>query len=198
MIRLFPLPALLAASPLAAQPVDLSRASGDGITLAAGLSQPLLFRGANASVTIRRGRFVADYSHGVALDLNAAGDAALSETEIAQQLDVDVPWTTGFGVGVRITDRLDVRAEGKAHRFEVTPPGGETLAYTAFSVGPGVYYRVPVWRGLEIEPSVRYWPTVASTLSDDDATFSAADGSRQRHEAHSFDVFANVSVGWSF
>ena len=169
----------------------------DGVTVAAGLNQPLLFRGANASVTVRKGRLVADYSHGIALDLNANGGPALTQAEHDQNLDVDVPWTTGFGVGYRVTGRLDVRAEAKAHRFNVTPPEGETIAYTAYSVGAGVYYRIPVWRGLEIEPSLRYWPTVASTLSETDGTFAGPDGPL-RHEAHSFDAFANVSVGWSF
>ena len=175
-----------------------SAQTGDGVTVAAGLNQPLLFNGANASVTLRHGRLVADYSHGIALDLNAAGTAALSDAEVEQGLEVFVPWTTGAGLGYRITDRLDVRAELKAHRFEITPPEGEPFAYTAFSVGPGVYYRLPLWRGLEVEPSVRYWPTVASTLSTDDASFAAPDGTVQTHDAHSFEVFANVSVGWSF
>ena len=191
MSRLLALAALLTTAPLAAQTADAPPRPGDGITVAVGLNQPLLFRGANASVTVRRGRWVADYSHGVALDLNAAGGFALTDAEAARGLDIDVPWTTGFGVGVRLTDRLDVRAEGKAHRFEATPSGAETVAYTAFSVGPGVYYRLPLWRGLEVEPSVRYWPTVASTLSRDEA--ASVGGA-----AHSFDVFANVSVGWSF
>lgn len=189
---------LLTAAPLAAQSDPASASSSEGITVAAGLNQPLLFGGVNASVTVRRGRWVADYSHGAALDLNAAGGFALTQAEADQTLDVDVPWTTGFGVGYRLTDRLDVRAEGKAHRFEVTPPGGETIRYTAFSVGPGVYYRIPVWRGLEIEPSVRYWPTVASTLSGADAAFTAPDERAQTHDAHSFNGFANVSVGWQF
>ena len=198
MLRLLTFSALVAtAAPLAAQPANAPDRFSDGLTVAAGLSQPILFRGANASVTLRRGRFVADYSHGVALDLNASDGAALTQAETDQSLNLDVPWTTGFGVGVRITDRLDVRAEGKAHRFNATPPGGEAIGYTAFSVGPGVYYRIPVWRGLEIEPSIRYWPTVASTLSSDAATFTDASGVVQTHEAHSFGAFANVSVGWS-
>ena len=71
----------------------------DITTVAAGLNQPLLLNGANVSATIRRGRLVADYSHGVALDLNANGGIGLSNLEDAQGLDVDVPWTTGFGVG---------------------------------------------------------------------------------------------------
>ena len=182
---------------LVAAPVVEAQSAFDTRTVvSAGLSQPLLFGGVNVAVSTTRGRLVADYSHGAGLDLNASDGAALTDAERDLGLDVDVPWTTGGGVGYRLTSRLDVRAEVKAHRFEVTAPDGEATAYTTVSVGPSVYYSLPVWRGLRVEPSVRYWPTVAHTLDADAAQRLGTESTP--HEAHSFEAFVNVSVGWAF
>ena len=120
------------------------------VTLQAGLIQPALFRGGNVAASYKRGRLVADYSHGFNLDFNANGDVGLRGDQRDQNLDIDVPWTTGFGVGYRITPRLDVRLEGKAHRYEIDPPADAPFAYTTFTVGPGVYYELPVWRRLTV------------------------------------------------
>ncbi len=62
-------------------------------------------------------RLVVDYSHGMALQLPNSGleDGA----DHSQGLSFKIPWTTGFGVGFRFTDWLNLRAEPKWHRFEV-------------------------------------------------------------------------------
>lgn len=166
------------------------------VTLQAGLIQPALFRGGNVAASYKRGRLVADYSHGFNLDFNANGNVGLRGDQRDQNLDIDVPWTTGFGVGYRITPRLDVRLEGKAHRYEIDPPADAPFAYTTFTVGPGVYYELPVWRRLTLEGSVRYWPTVATTLSGGERAFAAPGGGTDVHHAYDLPVITNVSVGW--
>ncbi len=68
---------------------------------------------------------------------------------------------------------------------------------TTFSVGPGVFYELRLWRGLFLQPSLRWWPNVASTLPEG-ATLLGADQKRVKMESHSFGIFPNVSLGWNF
>jgi CRISPR/Cas system-associated protein Csm6 len=62
--------------------------------------------------------------------------------------------------------------------------------------GLGAYYFYKPFKqmNLVIVPSIRYWPTVKTSLSDDKFTFSNGD----EHKAHEFGLFGNVSIGWSF
>ena len=166
-------------------------------TVMAGLNQ-LALGGVNVAASYHRGRLVAEYSHGASLNFNALNNALLTQADQDLGLDLDVPWTTGFGVGYRITRHLDLRAEFKAHRHEASVDGAEDEAYTTFTIGPGLYYTVPIWKGLRIEPSVRYWPTVATTLDNGEVRFERADGEILVHEAYDIGPIVNVSVGYSF
>jgi hypothetical protein len=168
--------------------------AGEWILLA-GLAQPLLFEGGNVAVTyITNGGLVLDYSHGWAFQLDAT-PSALAEAERAQKLRVYLPYTTGFGIGHLVADNLDFRLEFKVHRYEVTHPGGAQISYTTRSAGVGAYYRYRFGRSRWLlEPSVRYWPNVSSTLDDDRHTFPNGDV----HEAHDQGLFANVSLGYAF
>ncbi len=47
-----------------------------------------------------------------------------------------------------------------------------------------------------LEGSVRYWPTVATTLSGGERAFAAPGGSTDVHQAYDLPVITNVSVGW--
>src|SRR5262245_2234453 len=73
-----------------------------------GLGQWILFGGGNIAGQIKVGRFVAEYSHGQALDYDRLGGFAKSPAERRAGVSVFSPWTTGGGVGFEITPRLHV------------------------------------------------------------------------------------------
>jgi len=165
----------------------------------AGLTQWILFRGGNVAVEYKTCRFAFEYSHGQGLDLNQVSGVGLTSAERDAGAHVRVPWTTGFGLGFRVTEHLHVLVEGKAHRFEVTSRDRNAeVVYTGFSVGPSVFYTIHLHKGLFLEPNVRFWPNVASTLPGDHALLHQPDGSIYDHQAHAFGLFANANLGWTF
>jgi hypothetical protein len=165
----------------------------------AGLSQWLLFRGGNLAVEYKTGRFVFELSHGQGLDLNQLGGFALSSDERLNETRVRVPWTTGFGLGYRITEHLHLLLELKAHRYEVRAnEGASVVNYTTFSIGPGAFYSIYLTKHLFLEPNLRFWPNVASTLDDNRITLQNCDGTSYEHQAHDFGFFGNVNLGYSF
>jgi len=165
----------------------------------AGLSQWLLFRGGNLALEYKTGRFAFEVSHGQGLDLNQVGGFALSSAERDAGTLVRVPWTTGFGVGYRITENLHLLLEVKAHHYEVRAAGGaNAVNYTTFSIGPGAFYSIYLTKHLFLEPNLRFWPNVGSTLSDNRTTLTRCDGSSYEHQAHDFGFFGNVNLGYSF
>jgi hypothetical protein len=162
----------------------------------AGLLQ-LALGGANVAADLRFGRLWLEYSHGMSLTLNNAGGGALTGAESRDDLHVHVPWTTGFGVGAFLVDKLWAGVEFKAHRYEVNAPGGAVTGYRTYSVGPVVGYRLFVYRSVHLNAYVRYWPNVATSLPDDEVMLTGENGAVS-HDAHSFDLFANVSLGYAF
>jgi len=163
----------------------------------AGLMQWTAFGGGNIAAQLKVGRFVFDYSHGQSLHFDRVAALALTEAERDADVKVGMPWTTGGGFGVQITPNLHVMIEAKAHRYEIDGPRGGTISYTSFTVGPGVFYDLYIYKGLFIQPNLRWWPTVASTY-DDKGTLARADGSLYTHERHDLVPFVNVNVGWTF
>ena len=165
----------------------------------AGLSQWLLLRGGNLAVEFKTGRFAFEVSHGQGLDLNQLGGFALSSAERDDDTRVRVPWTTGFGVGYRITENLHLLVEFKAHHYEVrASQGASVVNYTTFSIGPGVFYSIYLSKHLFLQPNLRFWPNVASTLENGRTTLERCDGTSYEHQAHDFGFFGNVSLGYSF
>jgi hypothetical protein len=163
------------------------------------MQQWLLFGGGNVAAQLKAGRFVVEYSHGHALRLDRIAALTLTNAERGADVGVEMIWTTGGGVGVQITPNLHLLVEAKAHRYEITSAADAgKLAYTTFTVGPGVFYDIYLYKGLFVQPSLRWWPTVASTY-DDNGELRAKDGSTYRHERHDLLVpFANVNVGYTF
>jgi hypothetical protein len=163
-----------------------------------GLSQWMVFGGGNVAGQLKVGRWAFEYSHGQSLHFEGPTSFALSSEERDAGVTVSMPWTTGGGVGVQLTPHLHALLELKAHRYEVRGSNpGEVAKYTTFTVGPGVFYDVYLYRGLFVQPIVRWWPTVASTY-DDRAVFTRPDGSAYHHQAHRLDFFVNVNLGWTF
>lgn len=160
-----------------------------------GLNQPIILHGGNVELNYLTRNWVFEYSHGFLLDLSPNRSFTMTPAEREQKLDIFLPFSTGGGIGYRFTENFNLRAEVKAHRYEVAR-GDVSFAYTTWSVGLGAYY---YWypfgnEHFVVTPSVRFWPNVASTL--DNGEYRFADG--QVHRAHDFSLFANVSVGYRF
>ena len=178
---------------------DASSGLGTEGSVMAGLTQWVLFHGGNIAGELEIGRLAFEVSHGQGLDLNQVPALGLSAAERAAGAHVFVPWTTGFGVGVRITRDLHILVEAKAHHYNVTGnDANHQVDYTTFSVGPGVFYTLHIYKGLFLEPNVRFWPNVASTLKGNQAAIVQSDGSVYEHKAHDFGLFANMNIGWTF
>lgn len=183
------------------------------VALLFGLNQPLLVKGFNIEANLFYKRLVVDYSHGASL--NFEGPSVVGAAA-EQQLAFHLPYSTGFGVGYRVTDWLNIRVEPKWHRYEVYY-GGEAQVpenlinvYNTFSLGLGAYVN---WRpfkkmnnalsGIMIAPSVRYWPRVSSSLEGD--AFSYYNKQTERQEIHqalevgiaNTPLIVNISVGYS-
>jgi hypothetical protein len=157
----------------------------------------LALGGFNVAGEVRYRRLWLEYSHGMDLTLNDLGGFSLSRAERTQNVHVFVPYTTGFGVGVTLVDELWLGVEFKTHRYEVNAPGGPVAHYQTYSIGPVLGYKAFIWKGLFANGYARYWPNVASTLSDDKIALAGNAGS-VTHNAHDFGVFANVSLGYAF
>jgi hypothetical protein len=165
----------------------------------AGLAQWTLLRGGNVALEYKVGRFAFEVSHGQGLDLNEAGGLFLTSAERDAGAQVRVPWTTGFGVGYRITENLHALVEFKAHHYEVSSrDSAASASYTTFSIGPGVFYSFYLYKGLFLEPNIRFWPNVASTLSGNTVALRQPDGTTYDHHAHDFGLFANMNLGYTF
>lgn len=182
------------------------------VALLAGLIQPIALRGGNVELDFYFRRLVVGYSHGFRLKLegsNVVGDAS------DQGLAFNLPYSTGLSVGYRILEWLDVRLEGKVHRFDVRheASGDELFSYTTFTLGVGVYaqYRpfyhfgvdFPKWaQGIMMVASARYWPNVASSLDHDERHYqSPAGGADMRHQAANIGIantpfLFNVALGY--
>ncbi|MEL6191290.1 MAG: hypothetical protein AAFR66_04540 [Bacteroidota bacterium] len=160
-------------------------------------------------------RFVFEYSHGVSLFLS---NSQLEEgPEKEQGLEVNIPWTTGFGVGYRINDWLNIRVEPKWHSFELFPEGGSNGGgpplgdYTTFTLGLGLYLN---WlpfknhnsflKGIMLVPNLRWWPRLSSSLPEDQLIYlNPLTGNEEIHQAREIGLgntpfFFNSSMGYSF
>jgi hypothetical protein len=163
-----------------------------------GLTQWLVLRGGNVALEYKTGRLAFELSHGQGLDLNQLPSMSLTSDERAAGARVYVPWTTGFGVGFRFTEHLHALVEFKAHRYNVSGRERDVeIDYTTFSIGPSVFYSIYLYKGLFLEPNVRFWPNVASTLANNRATIVDSNGTAYEHKAHDFGLFANVNLGWT-
>ncbi len=183
------------------------------VNLLFGLNQPLL-GGFNVEGNFIYKRFIFDYSHGISLNFDndiLAGDAQ------DQQLDIHIPWTTGLGIGYRITEVINVRLEPKWHRFEgylqdnSQKEDNLLFDYTTFTLGAGVYAMLHPFKnkqnalkGITVVPSVRFWPRIWSSLDDNEVSyFNARTEQAEIHEAQEVGIsntpfIFNISVGYSF
>ncbi len=177
-----------------------------------GLSQ-LTLDGFNIEGNLFYKRLAFDYSHGVSLNL----DGNLVTGAAADQgLAIHIPYTTGFGVGYRFNNWLNLRLEPKWHRFELYYGGEEQVeanlieAYNTFSLGLGLYGNLRPFKnqqnflkGLMLAPSVRWWPRVSSSLADNIVEYENRITSQTEiHEALEVGIantpwILNLSVGYA-
>ncbi len=153
--------------------------------------------GANVAAQTHFGRLALEYSHGQGVHLSNAG-FLMNSSEKAAGADVRMPWTTGLGIGLLVTRNLRVLVEFKANHYQLQ--GGDPssrLEYTTYTIGPGLFYEIRLWRGLFLQPSIRWWPTVASTFQKGSTLRNAA-GAPVAIAEHSSGVFPNVNLGWEF
>ncbi|MFT2010649.1 hypothetical protein ACMA1I_18380 [Pontibacter sp. 13R65] len=142
-------------------------------TLLFGLTQPLLLKGFNVEANYIHNRLIFDYSHGASLEF---GGNLLPDYLEGQGVVVYLPFSTGFGVGYRFTQWLNLRVEPKWHRFEFyyandVQNANNIIAVDAnnYSIGLGLYGNYQPFKrkdsfltGITIAPSIRFWPTIAS------------------------------------
>jgi long-subunit fatty acid transport protein len=208
-----PLALLLMLSGAAAIPA-YAQPDGQEFSLVFGMTQPILLRGFNAEINWWTPRFVVDYSHGIGLKFDGSLYGGAIE---AQQLDLNVPHSLGFGFGYRFTQGLNLRLEPKLHVFQLYYDGeamtraSRIAQYSTFTLGLGAYYRWTPFRnlrsglaGLTFAPSVRYWPNVASTLENGRLLYeNRLTGQTETHTAARIGVsntpwIVNLSIGYTF
>lgn len=107
-----------------AQLSGTSDKSAKEIAWLAGTIQPAMLQGGNFEVDFYTTKMVFNYSHGFSLDLDGKHKTTVGEIK-SQGLALHLPYSTGFGVGYRITRYLDIRLEPKLHRFQVYYDGSD-------------------------------------------------------------------------
>ncbi|MEM7371851.1 MAG: hypothetical protein AAF587_24770 [Bacteroidota bacterium] len=184
----------------------------NGVSLVFGLNQ-LAINGFNLEANLMWNRLILDYSHGVSLNLS--NDMLRGEVH-TQGLAVHLPYTTGFGVGYRFNDWLNLRLEPKWHGFELyydgeaQIPANQIGAYQTFTVGLGAYANLRPFKhqdnflkGLMIVPNLRWWPRVSSSLEGNQLRYTNRISKQEEiHEAMEIGMgntpfFVNASIGYS-
>jgi hypothetical protein len=179
-----------------------------------GLNQPALLGGFNFELNYFTKKISFDFSHGVNLNYK---DGLLSGAMKDQHLVAHLPFSTGFGVGYRFTEWINLRIEPKWHSFDIyyegeTQTAGNRLVnYTTSTLGLGLYGKWHPFknqnsflRGIMIAPSVRFWPNISSSLGNNQFIYeNRITGRQETHKALNIGAnntpwFINVSVGYKF
>jgi hypothetical protein len=145
-----------------------------------GMLQPTVAKGFNAEINYTTKRMIFDYSHGISLDPPTVGDFK------TQKIALHLPYTTGFGIGYRITSFFDIRFEPKLHSWENYQEGdaqnNTTMInkYKTTTLGFGAYYRFMPFRnsnnkvlqGITTSTSLRWWQNTSTTLTNNKMTYN--------------------------
>lgn len=166
------------------------------------LAQPFLLGGFNINVTYMTNRWVFDYSHGMSLEIK---DYLQTDEQKTLNTKLELPWTTGPGIGYRFTENLDARLDFKAHRNEIDLLNGQQeLKYTQFTAGPGVFYRFYLGKntGFGLEASARYWFNLCNNLDnlngDEFIFIDDEQTSRKFNTDTSSGIGANIALIYTF
>lgn len=177
------------------------------LTVQTGLLQDIVLKGQNLVVAYTTNRLVFDWSHGHSLNTKSGDHASINQVYNDRHLNVRTPWSTGPSIGYRLTPYLNVRAEFKAHQYEVSQDGSsEVLArYRTCTVGAGVFYEWYPFRhrstglqGLVIEPVVRYWANVSDNLDANSTFQDHTTGTQVPLSPYKVGLLGNLNIGYTF
>ena len=178
------------------QQSDIRRETGKFAVLS-GLHQPIVLKGGNFAFNYTtRKNLSLEASFGVGLRY----DNILSDDELQKYASVQTPFSYGIGIGY-FYKGFSLNFEPKGTMFRVRDHEGQEIQYTTWSLGAGLYYNVFLWKGLFLQPSIRYWHKVGSTLPGDEFVLRNAESVPFVHEARkpgSNGWIYGVSVGWYF
>lgn len=167
------------------------------ISILTGLHQPILLKGGNIAVNyITKKSIYLEASFGIGLDYTDL----LSTEDEAKYAAVGSPFSYGFGVGY-FWKGLSLAVEPKGTIFQITDHEGKEETYTTFSVGLGAYYNLYLWKGLFLQPSIKYWPKVGATLDSEGVEMQNTNGELFIHEARTpgnNGLIYGASLGWRF
>lgn len=180
----------------------------------AGTIQPSVLQGWNLEVNYLTDKLIFEYSHGWSLEMK---DAVIVGEAEDQGLSFHLPYSTGLGIGYRLTENLNVRLEGKSHKFqayyedETYDENNLIGEYNTTTLGIGLYYiykpfknKNNALKGITTSTSVRYWHKVGSTLDNDELPYFNRITNRQEiHKAAEIGILNtpwlfNISIGYSF
>ena len=182
------------------------------ISVLFGILQPTALGGFNVELNYTTQRMIFDYSHGISLDPPVVGDFK------TQNVVLHLPYSTGFGVGYRITQFFDIRFEPKLHSWEVyhkddvQNEGNKIKDFKTFTLGIGAYYRYMPFKnsenkflqGITTSTSVRYWQNVGTTLrSDEFSYFNKTTNKTETLSAPNIGIanspiILNIAIGYTF
>ncbi len=184
------------------------------LQILAGTIQPFLLQGWNLEVNYLTEKFIFEYSHGWSLELK---DATIVGDAKDQGLSIHIPYSTGLGIGYRITESLNARIEGKLHKFqvyyedEVYDKNSLIGDYNTTTLGIGLYYMYQPFKnkdnalkGITTSTSVRYWHRISSTLENDGLSyFNRITNKQEVHKTSEIGIantpwLFNISIGYSF
>jgi hypothetical protein len=177
------------------------------LSVQTGLLQDLALGGQNLVFSYTTNRLVFDWSHGVSLDYAAGKHFKSNDSYNKQKLDVHVPWSTGPSIGYRITPYFNIRAEFKAHHNVVRLEGSkkDVTSYNTYTIGAGAFYewypfkKKENWlQGILIEPVVRFWPNVGSSLKNNYTYNNERTGNTETLDSYKLGWLANINVGYTF
>jgi hypothetical protein len=177
-----------------------------------GLLQPTVAKGFNVEANYFTKKMAFDYSHGISLDPPVVGDYK------NQNVVLNIPYTTGFGVGYRFNSFLDLRFEPKLHSFKVfykddkQIEANKIIGFKTMTLGLGLYYRYFPFRnsdskflqGITTSTSIRWWQNVGTTLSKDKFTYqNKTTGKPETLNAPNIgiansQIIFNIAIGYTF
>lgn len=178
---------------------EVSRAEANRpFQILTGLTQPVFLKGGNIALNYTmQNRFVLETSWGFSLDYANL----LTDSEKSTYDSIKSPLTGGFGFGYMPYENLKILWEPKFTQFAIKTNSGEEFDYTTYSAGIGIYYDIIISDIFVIQPAIKYWPRLSSTLNDNKRTFVDKNGITQNHDARApgnDGTIYNVSIGYAF
>ncbi len=185
------------------------------LVLLAGTIQPFLLQGGNAELDFYLPKMVFNYSHGFSLEMESASGTTVGEAK-RQSVAYHLPYSTGFGIGYRLSRYFDVRFEPKLHRFEAYYDGTDRKvsenrisSYTTATLGIGAYFRWKPFekqhnflKGIFTSTSLRYWQNVWTSLNNKTEYNNRVTGKNETLKAANIGIantpfLFNIALGYS-